>query len=235
MKNYLRILTALVVLVPAAAFASSKVSSPDVTGGQTEFEYRFGYDNDDRASRDEVQNHRFVANHGITDRWRVEVKANMAGDSDDLDWTFAELSNRYQIFKGGEAWARFAVQQNFKFALTDGVSDRFELSALAAKDVGKFGYNVNVNFENEFGENAVGGTAMNIGWKAKYRYKPELEPNLELYTDFGKLSRSSPDRVFFGPAISGKVMGVKYDTGYLVGMNDDTTDGRFKLILTYAF
>ncbi len=229
------VLVFLTLCFSSIAQASNKISSPDVTKGLTELEYRFGYDNDDLPARDAVQNHRFVANHGITDRWRMEVKANMAGDSGDLDWTFAEWSNRYQIFKSEEAWARLAVQQNLKIALTDGVSDRFELSVLAAKDAGKFGYAVNLSFENEFGENAAGGTSMNIGWKAKYKYMPEFEPNLELYTDFGKIGRSSPDRIFFGPAFSGKIAAVKYDTGFLFGMNNDTTDGRFKMILTYAF
>lgn len=233
------VFSAALLLGASTAMAANKVSSPDVTKGQIELEYRGGYDFDDTSSRDGQQTHRFVGNYGITDRWRTEFKLNLQGDSDDLDWTYLEWSNRYQIFKEGEAWLRLAIQENYKLALQDGSPDRFEITVLAAKDIGATSHVTNINFENQLGDNAVGGTNFNVSWKSKYRYQPNLEPGFEFYGDFGRIgspSSKSPDRFFLGPVLSGKLdYGIKYDVGYLFGMDADAADGRLKMIFTYAF
>jgi hypothetical protein len=238
-RRKISFLIACVALLSSPVLAANKVSSPDVTKGQIELEYRGGYDIDDIPARDAQQIHRFVGNYGITERWRTEFKVNLAGDSGDLDWTFLEWSNRYQIFKEGEAWARLAVQENYKFSLVGGRADRLELTVLAAKDVGLFSHITNVNFENEVGDDARGGTNFSVGWKTKYKWRPSVEPGFEAYADFGKFGASAsetPDKYLLGPNLSGRLApGVKYDVGFLFGLNDDTPDGRLKIILTYSF
>jgi hypothetical protein len=232
-------LIALLLFIPCAAQASNKVSSPDVKKGQVELEYRGGFDYDDTVSKNRAQVNKFIANYGITDRWRMEVKGNYTGRAGNLDWTYAEWSNRYQIFKDKEGWAKLSVQENYKFALQDALPDKLELTVLAAKDTGPLTHIANLNFENELGKRARGGTDVNLGWKTKYRLDPAFEPGVETYLDFGKTgstNRRSPDKYQWGPVVSGKLPGgVKYDVGYLFGMNNAVPHGRLKYILTYGF
>lgn len=231
-------LTVLFSLHPKIAAASSKVSSPDVTKGQVELEYRGGYDwDDDTEKQDQQESHKFCVNYGITDRWRMESKLVAGGRDDDLDWTTLEYSNRYQLLKDKEGWLKFSLQANYKFSLVPSKPDKLELTALAAKDTGPFTHITNINFENELGHAAHGSTDINLGWKTKYRWKPYLEPGGEFYADFGKMSDDNVKKFQIGPTIGGKVEGTgfKYDLGYLFGLNHNVADGRAKLILTYAF
>lgn len=221
---------------PVMASASNKVSSPDVTKGQMEFEYRGGYDTDGGPAKNRQEVDKFVANYGLTDRWRMEAKAIASGTHSDVDWTSIEYSNRYQVFKDKDAWLRLSVQANYKFSLVEEKPDKIEFSTLAAKDIGLFSHIANVNFENEVGAHARGGTDVNIGWKSKYRFNPLFEPGGEIYADFGKLSGNNIQKYQAGPAIGGKISeSIKYETGYLFGLNKNIPDGRFKIILTYAF
>lgn len=201
-----------------------------------EFEYRGGYDIDDTTGKNRQEVDKFVANYGLTDRWRMEAKAVASGAHGDIDWTAIEYSNRYQLFKDHEAWLRLSVQANYKFSLVDTKPDKIEFSALAAKDIGSFSHFSNVNFENEIGSRAQGGTDINLGWKTKYRLTPLFEPGGEVYADFGKTSGANIKKYQAGPVFGGKFnSGIKYELGYLFGLNQNVPDGRVKMILTYAF
>jgi hypothetical protein len=230
------VLAAIFLLAPQA-HASNKVSSPDVEKGQMELEYRFGYDWDDTAKLDHQEVNKFIVNYGFTDRLRLETKLNSGGPSDDQDWTTWELSARYQIFKDKEAWAKLSVEEAYKLAFQGGKADILEEKILAQKDFGKVANILNVMFDNEVGDNAKGGTDISFGWKSKYRWQPMFEPGAEFYGDFGKLSGDRVEKYQAGPTISGKfgTSGFKYDLGYLFGLNEHVADGRFKLILVYAF
>ena len=229
-------LTAVMGLVHPAS-ASNKVSSPDVEQGQMEFEYRGGYDTDNTTKKDRQEVNKFIANYGFTDRLRLETKLDSGGLDNDQDWTTWEFSARYQIFKENEAWAKLSFEEGYKAALQKGKPDILEEKVLAQKDVGKVANIINVMFDNEVGDDAAGGTDINLGWKSKYKLLPYLEPGGEFYADFGKMSGVNVKKYQAGPTISGKIgsTGFKYDLGYLFGLNENVPDGRLKLILTYAF
>lgn len=245
MKNPMRqlrlvvIVFALLVFAPLSSHASNKISSPDVTGGQVELEYRGGFDFDETNSKNHQETNKFVVNYGITERWRTEFKGVYSGKSSNLDWSYAEWSHRWQIFEAGESWLKLSVQANYKFALQDTLPDKLENTILASVDTGKFTHTTNVNFENELGKRARGGTDFNFGIKNIYNYDPRFSPGIETYVGLGKFrssSKVSPDKYQIGPVLTGKFSnGFKYDVGYLFGANKAVPDGRIKCLLTYAF
>ncbi|MGB4101553.1 MAG: hypothetical protein WBK91_06570 [Alphaproteobacteria bacterium] len=237
-KKISLIALALAALTPGAQ-ASNKVSSPDITQGQFELEYRGGYDIDNVAQKDGQQVHRFVGNYGVLDRWRTEVKGILTEAGEGYDWTAIEWSHRFQLLKGKDEWPKLSVQGNYKFALQDNKTDKIEFTILASKDMGSFGHVINLNFEREVGAHSVGGTNFNLGWKSKYRYRSEFEPGFEFYADFRKFggpATKGSKRHLLGPVAYGKIIdGMKYEAGFLAGISDGAPDGRFKWILTYAF
>jgi len=232
--------TLFLALCAAPARASNKVSSPDITAGLTELEYRGGIDFDESPRKNLQETDKFVVNHGFTDRWRLEAKLDDAGRrGTDVDTTYAELASRWQILKAGDSWLRLSVQENYKFALQEILPDKLEQAILAATDTGSLTHTVNIYFENELGAHARGGTDFNFGWKTLYNYDPRFSPGAETYVDFGKFgssSRVSPDKYQAGPVIAGKFNGgFRYEAGWLFGANKAVPDGRLKLILTYGF
>jgi hypothetical protein len=227
-------LAACAALLPAAALASNKVSSPDVTKGLAELEWRGGYDIDDEAAKDGRQSHKFVANYGITERWRMEAKLVAAGDDDDYDWTYAEWSNRLQLTK--EGFAKVAVQGNYKQALQGGAPNVLEATLLASKDTGPLTHVTNLTLDWDVGDDAADGTGLNLGWKTKYRLMPHFDPGVEFYADFGKIGHDMKDKFLLGPVASGQLVGsAKYDAGVLFGLNEAVPDARLKAIITYGF
>jgi hypothetical protein len=238
--NLFRAAALAVLLLPGAAWASNKVSSPDITDGKTELEYRLGHDtDDDTAARNRQQTHKFVANHAFTPRWRMEGKAVASGRVGDLDWTYLEWSNRWQVWKEKEGPVKLALQATYKLAVQSALPDKIEFTVLAARDTGPLSHTLNLNAENEIGDRAAGGTDINLGWKTKYRLMPALDPGVEFYADFGKVGSRQPsmaDKYQIGPTLSGEILpGLKYDTGLLFGLSRAVPDERFKLILTHAF
>ncbi|MBI1215354.1 MAG: hypothetical protein GC185_05995 [Alphaproteobacteria bacterium] len=225
--------------VPApVAQAANKVSGPDITKGQVDLEYRGGYDSDDLAARDRVQTHKFDLGYGVTDRWRVETIGVASGKTGNVEWGTQEAIVKYQVFKKGEWWSRLALQGDYKFALQSGKPDKLDFEILAAKDTGPFAHALNLHFENEVGEYARGATDVNFGWKTRYHLQPHFDPGVEFYGDFGKLDAAhrTAEKFQLGPAFYGKIAdGFSYDVGYLFALNNNTTDGRFKFILSYAF
>jgi hypothetical protein len=228
---------AVFFLLSAPAQASNKVSTPDVEKGQMELEYRGGYDWDDTTKKDRQVVNKFIVNYGVTDRIRLETKLDSGGLDNHQEWTTWELSARYQIFKEKEAWAKLSFEEGYKIALMENKPDILEEKILAQKDVGKVANILNVMFDNEVGDHATGGTDLSIGWKSKYKLLPYLEPGGEVYADWGKWSGTNVKKYQIGPTLSGKITGTgfKYDVGYLFGTNENVADGRFKLILVYAF
>lgn len=228
----------LMLILARPSYAWNKVSSPDVVGGRTELEYRGGYDVDDRVGVQGQNQHRFVANHGITDRWRVEVKNILVQTDTTSRWTFSELSNRYQIIKDDSDWLpKLSIQGNYKFALRQNAADKFESTLLLSKTLGPFANIINLNAERDIGRFAAPGTNLVFSYKNEYLYNDYLEPGFEYYAELSKVGgpkTSGPKRHFLGPMISGKLLkDVKYDTGVLFGVSDAAPTARFKWILTY--
>ncbi len=232
------LLTAILFFVPGSAYASNKVSSPDVTAGKFEIEYRGGNDSDSEDSKDGNELHKFMANYGLTDRLRTEVKGILAENGRGYVWSSIEWSWRYQLLKGAEWMPKLSLQGNYEFALEARKPDKFETTILIAKDTGPLTHVANINFENELGAYARSGTNFNFSWKTKYRLVSYFDPGAELYMDFGKFGTktSGPNRHHIGPVFSGIIVeGLKYEAGFLAGFTDDAPDGRFKWILTYEF
>lgn len=226
-------------LAPGAAGASNKVSSPDVTQGKIELEYRGGYDIDHQAGRDEREQHKFVANYGILERWRTEVKlvANKADRR--YDWTAVEWSHRFQLLKGAAGGPKLSVQGNYIFALEEDAADELAFAVLASYAHHGFTHVMNGTLTRAIGGHAKSGVQLDIGWKTRYDWMPALNPGLEIYADLGR--HGGPDssgakRPMIGPALYGQLApGLSYDIGFLAGMSDSAPDGRFKWLVTYGF
>jgi len=231
-------LIALIGLLPLTAVASNKISSPDVTMGKTELEYRGGWDHDERTRLNHREDHKFVVNHGFTDRFRLEFKGIMPKQGDDYSLSYTEWGARYQLIKKNDLWPRLSVQGTYEAAMQAHLPNKFEFAVLAAQDFGDFPQTVNIVFESEYGKNSRDGTKFNVNYKSQYKYSEYFIPGVEFYLGQGRIGTEpgGAKEVQAGPALSGKLIDdVKYDVGLLWGMTNAAPDTRFKWIVTYSF
>lgn len=227
------------VMYASSVAASDKVSSPNVTKGQLEFEYRGGYDRDNSASKDRKQLNKLVANYGLTDRLRPELKFNITDHANEGQrLTVVEAGVRWQFLKPEEAWVSAAVDLGYKMATDSGQADKIETKLLLAKTIGKFSHLANIAIEEEIGKYSRNGIGVKGGWRSNYVFKDYLAPGIEFYADTGKLRDDltyEEQRYQLGPNITGKIAkNIKYDVGYLFGISHNATDERLKLLVSYV-
>lgn len=221
------------------AWATSKVSSPNVEKGKLEFEYRGGYDTDDLVTKDDKQLHKLVVNYGLTESLRPEVKAVIAKNPDhDAKITGIETSLRWQFFEPDEFFAAMALEGNFTASTQPNKTDKLGIKWLAEKKFDHWVHVVNLSLEEEVGEHSENGASLKLAWRSHYKVTSYFMPGIEYYGDTGKLRDHEPyenQAHQLGPVIHGKLgEHVKYEAGYLFGISDSATDGTAKLLVSYS-
>lgn len=234
------VVATLVCLNSGDAHAAKQIYKPYVEKGELEFEWKFGHDFDDNASKDGKEKQKFGVGYGVTDRWFTELYPEIekeAGDNRDYKMTSLEWENIFSLTEKGQYFVDFGLLAAYEQSFENDSASKVEARLLLAKDVGKFSHSLNIIFENEVGQHAEGGLETGLAWGSRFRFNPSFEPGIEYYADFGRLDTSSEfdeQTHQVGPVIYGKLpYGFKYDVGYLFGVSDAAPDGSFKSILEY--
>lgn len=221
-----------------SAHASDKVSSPNIDKGKAEFEYRGGYDLDDTPASDGIFVNKFVANYGVTDRLRPEMKL-LTSNTPNNRVTGGELSLRWQFLKPKDkADLSASLDNKYKFYSDAGKADQVEIRLLASKSIGAFSHVMNIGLEEEIGEYSRDGLGIETAWKTSYKINSHVSPGIEIYGSTGNLRDDlgyNEQEYQMGPALSGALTdSIKYDVGYLFGISEAATDGRIKFLLSYS-
>lgn len=231
----------LVALVlPQQAHATKKVYTPYVDVGELEIEWKGGYDFDDDADKDGAWKQKLGVGYGFTDFWFSEIYAEVEREGEsgaNTELTAIEWENKFQLTEQGEYWLDTGVLTELKYNTNDG-ADKFEIKGLFAKDTGDFSHAANIIAEREFGDHSSDETEFGLAWSTRYRYMPEFEPGIEIYSEFGSLSNGSDfdeEKHRIGPVAYGHIGHFAYDVGYLVGISEAAPDGTLKALLEYEW
>ena len=232
-------LAALFAAICSSASASDKISSPNVTKGKMDLEYRGGYDFDDDVRKDHRQVNKFVLNYGVTDRIRPELK--LVTDNDPTkDFIIASVEGgvKWNFLKPDEAWLSSAAELIYKLSTESTKPDRAEFKLLFGKSVDNFNFLSNASVEEQVGEDSKNGRGYKFSIGGNYKVENYFMPGVEYYADTGNLrdgNTYSEQKHSLGPVIYGKLTDdFKYEAGYLFGISDSAPDGRIKFLLTYS-
>lgn len=224
------------------AHATKKVYSPYVEEGELELELKSSLDFDDDDGIDGAQKHKAGIGYGMTDHWFSEIYGELErGGAPGSDYTFSALEweNRFQVFEPGEHWLDLGLYAAYEIALEEDHADKAEAKLLLAKNTAQFTHYANIILEKEVGAHSEEGTELGLAWSSRYRWRPELEPGVEVHSNFGPLSENlsyDEQRHQVGPALYGTLPGgVGYDVGYLFGVSSAAPDGEMKWILEYEW
>ncbi|MEH6709654.1 MAG: hypothetical protein V7733_00450 [Paraglaciecola polaris] len=226
------------VLVTTTATAGHKIISnnvvdkiyhPYVLPLEQEFEWRFmSRQNDDGNSL--VQ--RLAYGRSINERVAVEV--NLVGDrdqKDDFGLVSYELAARWMITEQGKYFADWGAL----FEIEKEVQrDAWEFTSgiLVEKEFGRTSITGNYLVVYKFGNVVDNSFHSEFRMQYRYRFIPEIQPALELYT--------AEDFVGLGPSFMGihRFDGqkqIKWEMGFIAGLNGDSKDHTLRASVEYEF
>ena len=232
----------LFIMMPYDAHASKKVYSPIVEKGELEIEARGQYDTDERAAKDNVQQHKYAVGYGVTDRWFTEIYGEFErtknADNEDLNFKFTALSweNRLQLTEQGQFPVDVGLYLEYESSFENKHPDNLEAKLLLEKSLPNFTHTLNLTLEQNVGRHPSKDLVGGFAWSSKYRWQKWLQPGFEWHSNLGELGQNvafSTQQHQLGPAFYGKIGHVKYDVGYLFGMSDAAPKGEIKWIMEY--
>lgn len=210
-----------------------KVYGPTVELGEIELEMRGIYVSDDDAALDGAQKTKVALGYGITSRIFIEAYLQFEKPANgDYELAGYELEGKFQLTEQGQYFADFGLLTEIE--KTRGADEwELKIGPLIQKPFGNFMGTINLLGETKFG----GDVAQDGEWELlrtaqlKYLASASFEPGLEYYGDDGTQA--------LGPAIYGKVnlkdSKIKWEAGWLVGLDSTTPDNIFRWQFEWEF
>jgi hypothetical protein len=206
-----------------------KVYHPYVLPLEKEIEWRLAFNDQKDHPNDNNMSQRIAFGHSVSERVTVEVY--MIGErnrNSNFELTGYEVETRWMITDQGEYsidWgALFEVEK-------ERGTNAWELSAglLAEKEFGRTSLTTNffIIYETDEDEKEA-----QMRLQYRYRWIPQIQPGIELFT--------GDDFIGIGPAFMGiqRFNGqkqLKWEAGFIFGLDDETADRSFRLGIEYEF
>ncbi|MCG6872201.1 MAG: FTR1 family protein [Gammaproteobacteria bacterium] len=236
--------TAVLGLAPAPGEASQKVYSPRIEKGELELEFRGHVDRDASDELDGGRKDKYEIGLGVTDWWFssvfVEFEKTPGGD---LHHEASAWENIFQLTEPGKHWLDAGLYLEYEMPVDGGHPDKLEAKLLLERTSGRLVHTANLVLAREVGGGASSDVELEYAWRTGYRYRQEFEPGFEVYGTAGTLDDLRVDggqEAQAGPVVRGKLRpggrsGLRYELGYLLGLNSATPDGSLKWLLEYEY
>lgn len=219
-------------IMVTSATAKMKVYSPIVEYGEIEFELYSEYVKDSDDEADGAEKYVFeVGGSFIPNLFlaaEIEVEKEHEGESYETE--VFEIEGVYQLTEQGQYGWDFGLFGKLEYSLEEDEWVEAVLGPVLSTDLSNnLTFTTNLLFERELEEHA---TETSLNAQLKWRLQPSFEPALEVYTN-------DEHERYLGPVVSGKIPGDSgkfgYEAGWLAGLNSDSVDNVFKLIVEYEF
>ena len=234
LSGLLRIISiSLAIIVSHVAVADGvvvdKVYHPYVLPNEREFEWRMlSHQNDAGNSLGQ----RIAYGQSITENIMVEVYLVGERDSnDDFGLSAYEIETRWMITEQGEYWADwgmlFEVEKQHKRDIWE-----FTTGLLFEKEYGRNSLALNAFLIYETGSDIQNEFETELRLQYRYRWMPQVQPAIEIYV--------GEDYTGIGPAFMGiqRFNGqkqLKWEMGFITGLNGDNKDHILRLAIEYEF
>ena len=212
----------------ASAGPADTVYAPLVVKGETEFEFRTGYRDFNRAPRE----HAFVLDlgYGVSDRWKTELVLEYAAESGNPGKLEAwEWENIIVLTEPGRHWADVGLFAEYENGFSAG-PDQIKIGPMFQKEFASTIANVNLLFHHEVGKDASHDTRLGYTWQVKWRGREALEWGLQGFGELGAISHLGQDQSHIaGPVLFGvkRLSGgnkISWNAAVLGGLNAAAPD-----------
>jgi len=210
-------------------FTVDKVYHPYVLPFEREFEWRLTSRQNDDGN---VLMQRFSFGHALSEFMILETYLVGARDeNEDFGLESYEVELRWMMTEQGRYWADWATLFE---AEKQHNTDDWEVKAgiLTEKEFGQFSLTTNVSLVYEWGQTVENEWESEFKAKFRYRWIPEVQPGLEVYV--------AEDFIGVGPAFMGikrfdRQKQLKWELGFIAGLNGDSKDHTLRMSLEYEF
>ncbi len=210
-----------------------KIYHPYVQPQEKEFEIRGGIQTDDENNpNDGVDTYRFAYGQSLNEHWFAEfylIGNKSPNDSFNID--FLELELLWQITEQGEYAADWGMLFELERSIDDDITE-ISTALLVERQWGKWVGTANLHLIFEWGDDIQNETETGLALQTRYRYSRSLEPAIELYMGEGSYG--------IGPVLLGNIRlsgrkQLRWETGVIAGLKDDTSDATFKFLIELEF
>ncbi len=228
------------LMLPGAALAGAKVYSPSVELGEFGIEIR-GDARINRGETDKVQDQIYELEYGVTEWWKTAIFAELEQErGEGLRYAATAWENIVRLTEPGEAWADTGLYFEYERGHVES-PDKLEGKLLLEKEFGPTVETVNLIVEREIGGYSKPGAKFEYAARAKYRFKPYIEPAVEAFGDIGQIDRpSSRQEHRLGPVALGTIplasrIALYYELGWLFGLTNASPDHSLKWLVEFEF
>ena len=210
-------------------FTVDKVYHPYVLPFEREFEWRLTSRQNDDGN---VLMQRFSFGHALSEFMILETYLVGARDENqDFGLESYEVELRWMMTEQGRYWADWATL--FELEKQHNTDDwAVKAGILTEKEFGQFSLTTNISLVYEWGQTVENEWESEFKAKFRYRWIPEVQPGLEMYV--------AEDFIGVGPAFMGikrfdRKKQLKWELGFIAGLNGDSKDHTLRMSLEYEF
>jgi hypothetical protein len=235
---------ALTGISSTSAYAAKHVISPIVERGEIEFESKLDGTMDDNPALDNAQSANVSVGYGVTSYWYTELELQWKKDAQsDYHFDSTSWENRFQLTPQGQYWLDLGMFLEYEKVSQAGDHDNYTVGLLGQKEVGETLTTGNLLLTRELGDGGAPGVATELRMQTIWRNSIRFQPGLEVYYEPGQWGNFNPSesrRLRAGPVMVGQVNAgslskIKYELGYLFGMNPASERGTVRARVEYEF
>jgi hypothetical protein len=243
---------AAALALAAPARADFELHYPIIDYRELELEHN-GDTTLDHAKSGKNNNQSYTAELGFAPLpwWEPEIEGDWnAPSGQNLAFTASVFENTFQLTEQGKYWVDLGFFAEYAHAASKAAADQITFGPLVQKQAADlFGldlghdtlHTLNLLFTKEVGRNRNDATPLAIAWQSRLELNPYFQPGIEYYGDLSSIagvSTGSPPQHRLGPALVGQYnlfqLGkIKYEAGYLFGLNQATERGTIRWRLEY--
>jgi len=241
-RGFGRWLSAGLLFFGGTAHAAIHVMSPIVEQGEFEVETAADrtFDKNDRL--DDAQTQNVDIGYGVNSFWATELETQWKQDLmgsrryDSTSW-----ENRFQLLPQGKYWLDAGLFAEYERVAQTGDHNNATVGLLLQKELGQNVTTMNFLLNREFDTGGAPGAQIDYRVQTRWRWYAAFQPGLELYGEpgrLGNLEANSDQRTRFGPVVTGVLpLGLpgkmKYQLGYLYGLNHSSEQGTVRALFEY--
>lgn len=215
--------------VLADGIVVDKVYHPYVLPNETEFEWRMLTRQTDEGN---LLGQRVAFGKSLNESLMLEVYlVGEKTETEDFGLQAYEVELRWMVTEQGEQWADWGMLFELE-KLHQSDDWEFTTGMLFEKEFGRTSLTMNAFAVYEWGENIENELEAEFRLKYRYRWIPELQPAIEIY--------SGEEFFGIGPAFMGiyridRQKQLKWEAGFISEISQPGKDHSFRLALEYEF
>ena len=236
--------TAMVLAFAALpTLAGPQVLSPIVDAKEIGLEFKLSRTADHDVDRNAVRSLATEFSLSVTPWWATELELQWQSEPQGpVRYNATSWENRFQLTPQGQYWLDAGVFVEYEKAHDAEERNTFTFGALLQKELG--GANLttlNLLLTRELGQGGAPGLLADIRLQSRWRLSPTFEPGFEVYWEPGRWGHFEPfeaQRLRAGPVLVGMwrpapLSKLKYEVGYLFGLNAGSERGTLRAMLEY--